>query len=156
MTESHPLSGLAPLWLSIHGLGRPSGPSSADAVDVATEIGYEVHAVAFQHTSLWDGAPSEERVAFARRLLCVGPEHDDEIAAHFEAAGEGERRERRHVVVGFGERASRLTGRRKVSHRSRLLRHTESRTSDSPISLMLMAPPRAAANEGSSRFTSGT
>jgi hypothetical protein len=33
-----------------------------------------------------------ERVAFSRRLLCVGPEHDDEIAAYLDAAA-GERRE---------------------------------------------------------------
>jgi SAM-dependent methyltransferase len=92
LTERHPLSTLAPLWRSIHGIERPTGPTSADAVDVATELGYDVHAVRFQQPSLWDHAPTGERVAFARRQLCVGPEHDDEIAAFFEAAGAGQPR----------------------------------------------------------------
>jgi hypothetical protein len=92
LTEVHPLSGLAPLWLSIHGLVRPSGPRSADAVDVATEVGYDVHVVRFEQPSLWDREPTEQRVRFARRQLCVGPEHDEEIAAYFKAARAGERR----------------------------------------------------------------
>ncbi|MGO9196501.1 MAG: methyltransferase domain-containing protein [Acidimicrobiales bacterium] len=93
LTERHPLSGLAPLWLSIHGLERPTAPVAADAVEVAGDLGYDVHALGFTKASLWDGAPLEDRVAFARRQLCVGPEHDEEIAAFFEAAGAGERRE---------------------------------------------------------------
>lgn len=92
LTERHPLSGLAPLWLSIHGLERPSGPTSADAFDVAKELGYGVKIVRFEQTSLWGRAPAEERVAFSRRLLCVGPEHDAEIAAYFDTAT-SERRE---------------------------------------------------------------
>jgi SAM-dependent methyltransferase len=93
LTECHPLSSLAPLWLSIHGLERPSVPTWAQAVDVATELGYDVHVVRFEEPSLWDRAPIEERVAFARRRLCTGPEHDAEIAAYYEAAGGRERRE---------------------------------------------------------------
>jgi SAM-dependent methyltransferase len=92
LTERHPLSGLAPLWLSIHDLERPSGPTSVDAADAATALGYDVNVVRFQQPSLWESAPAEERIAFARRLLCVGPEHDDEIAAYFGATA-GERRE---------------------------------------------------------------
>ena len=60
---------------------------------MAGDLGYDVHALGFTKASLWDGAPLEDRVAFARRQLCVGPEHDEEIAAFFEAAGAGERRE---------------------------------------------------------------
>jgi SAM-dependent methyltransferase len=93
LTERHPLSGLAPLWMSIHGLERPSGPTSGDAVRVATEIGYDVHVAHFERPSLWDSAPADERVAFARRQLCVGPERDEEIAVHLETAYPGDRRE---------------------------------------------------------------
>jgi len=93
LTERHPLSGLAPLWLAIHRLERPSRPTASDAVDVVRELGYDVHVARFAHRSLWDSAPLEERVAFARRQLCVGPEHDAEIAGFFEAAGSDTRRE---------------------------------------------------------------
>ncbi|MGA8680129.1 MAG: methyltransferase [Acidimicrobiales bacterium] len=93
LTERHPLSGLAPLWLSLHGLERPKRPSASDAVAVANELGYDVNVLRFAHASLWDGAPLDERVAFARRQLCVGPERDDEILAYFEAVGSDTRRQ---------------------------------------------------------------
>jgi hypothetical protein len=38
LTERHPLSGLAPLWLSLHGLERPKRPSASDAVAVANSV----------------------------------------------------------------------------------------------------------------------
>jgi hypothetical protein len=93
LTAAHPLSGLAGLWLAIHGLVRPSQPRASDAAEVAAALGYDVHVVPFEHRSLRDGAPLEERVAFARRQLCVGPEHDAEISAYFEgeAAAAGNR-----------------------------------------------------------------
>lgn len=93
LTESHPLSGLAALWLAIHGLVRPSQPRASDAAEVAAALGYDVHVESFEHRSLRDGAPLEDRVAFARRQLCVGPERDDEIAAYFvgDATGAGNR-----------------------------------------------------------------
>jgi hypothetical protein len=92
LTDRHPLSGLAPLWKSIHGLERPDGPTSEDAFAAATELGYDVHLARFERPSLWDHAPYEERLAFSRRRLCVGPERDEEIAAHLQAAGSGEPR----------------------------------------------------------------
>ncbi len=84
MTERHPQSDLAPLWRSIHGLDRPSGPSADDAAAVVAALGYDVHLERFERASLWDGAPRGERVAFARRRLCVGPEYDAEIGAYLE------------------------------------------------------------------------
>jgi len=93
LTERHPLSGLSPLWLSIHGLERPSEPTASGAIDVASELGYDVRVARFAQPSLWDSAPTEERVAFARRQLCVGSEHDDEIASYFESADAVERRQ---------------------------------------------------------------
>jgi len=92
LTDRHPLSRLAPLWLSIHGLERPSGPTAVDAVGAVKELGYEVNVVRFERPSLWGTGTMEERVALARKQLCVGPEHDDEIAAHFATAA-GENRE---------------------------------------------------------------
>jgi len=95
LTECHPLSRLAPLWMSIHGLERPTAPTSADAVAVVTGLGYDVHVARFDRPSLWDLASLDERVAFARRQLCVGPERDEEIATYFQSrsGGRGERRD---------------------------------------------------------------
>jgi hypothetical protein len=92
LTERHPLSGLAPLWSAIHGIERPDGPTAADALDTATELGYTAQIVRFERPTMWDSAPVSERVAFARRQLCVGPEHDDEIARYFRGIGGSERR----------------------------------------------------------------
>jgi hypothetical protein len=99
LTDRHPLSNLAPLWKSIHGLERPDGPTAADACAAATALGYDVRLVRFERPSLWDHAPWEERVAFSRRRLCVGPERDEEIAAYLEAGGVG--RPRRLVTLSW-------------------------------------------------------
>ncbi len=92
LTERHPLSGLAPLWRLIHGLERPIRPIASDAVEVASELGYDVQVASFQRSSPWDLASIEERVVDARRRLCVGSDRDAEIGAYLEAAGTGEPR----------------------------------------------------------------
>ena len=84
LTDRHPQSDLNPLWASIHGIDRPTGPTANDAADVASALGYDVHAERFQRRSFWHEWPREERVAFARRRLCVGPVHDAEIGSHLD------------------------------------------------------------------------
>jgi hypothetical protein len=37
-----------------------------------------------ERLSLWHDAPCDERVAFARRRLCLGPDHDAEIGAYLD------------------------------------------------------------------------
>jgi SAM-dependent methyltransferase len=81
LTEVHPQSDLNPLWRSIHGLERPTEPTAADAAEIVRLMGYDVQVERFERSSLWYDAPIEERLAFARRRLCVGREHDAEIAA---------------------------------------------------------------------------
>lgn len=84
LTDRHPLSDLSPLWKSIHGIDRPTGPTAADASEVAAALGYAVHTERFERPSLWHDAPREEALAFARRRLCVGPEYDTEIEAYLD------------------------------------------------------------------------
>lgn len=84
LTARHPQSDLNPLWLAIHGIQRPAGPTSDDAAEVARSLGYDVQVEAFEHSSMWHGAGRDERIAFARRRLCVGPERDDEIGRHLD------------------------------------------------------------------------
>jgi SAM-dependent methyltransferase len=84
LTDRHPQSDLSPLWRTIHGIDRPSGPTATDAAEVAASLGYDVHLERFEGPSLWHDAPRYERIAFARRRLCVGSEHDTEIGAHLD------------------------------------------------------------------------
>jgi hypothetical protein len=84
LTDRHPQSDLTPLWLAIHGIDRPKGPTATDAADVAAALGYDVHVERFERPSLWHDAPRDERAAFARRRLCLGRDHDAEIAAYLD------------------------------------------------------------------------
>jgi hypothetical protein len=85
LTTRHPLSHLSPLFKLIHGIDRPTRPTAEDAAAVLRELGYEVGFETFQKASMWADADPAELVAFDRRILCVGPERDAEIAAHIEA-----------------------------------------------------------------------
>jgi SAM-dependent methyltransferase len=79
MTATHPQEDLSPLWLSLHGIIRPTRPTADDAAGIVSEMGFGVHSERFERPGPWSTANIAERVAFARRRLCVGPEHDPEI-----------------------------------------------------------------------------
>lgn len=81
LTAEHPLAVTNHLWLGLHGIERPTSPTAADAVAVLVEIGLEVHTARFERPSLSGGMERSDRVALARRQLCVGPERDVEIEA---------------------------------------------------------------------------
>ena len=84
LTDRHPQSDLSPLWRSIHGVDRPTRPTATDAAEVAVALGYDVHVERFERPALWHDAPRDDRIAFARRRLCVGSEHDAEIEAYLD------------------------------------------------------------------------
>jgi SAM-dependent methyltransferase len=81
LTVQHPQVALNHLWQALHGLERPNGPTAQDARAVLVEAGLNIHAEEWERPSLWAGVERAERVAFARRRLCVGPERDAEIDA---------------------------------------------------------------------------
>jgi len=81
LTVRHPQVALNHLWRALHDLDRPSGPTAWDARAVLVEAGLDVSAEEWERPSLWAGVERGERVAFARRRLCVGPERDAEIDA---------------------------------------------------------------------------
>lgn len=91
LTARHPQSDLNPLWKSIHGLDRPTGPVADDATSVASALGFYVRIERSEQPSLWHEAHMSERVAFARRRLCVGPEFDSRIADFLESSGSDDR-----------------------------------------------------------------
>src|SRR5664280_2505806 len=92
LTDRHPQSDLSPLWRAIHGIDRPTVPTATDAANVAISLGYDAQVERFERLSLWHEWPHDERIAFARRRLCVGPEYDAEIGAYLDYA-ENEPRE---------------------------------------------------------------
>ncbi len=99
LTDLHPQSDLNPLWKALHGIERPAGPTAADAAAVAVALGYDVHVERSHEAALGAGWPRDERVAFARRRLCLGPGHDAEIGAHIDQTA---RRPRRIVTLWWG------------------------------------------------------
>jgi hypothetical protein len=92
LTDRHPQSDLSPLWRSIHHIERPGGPTATDAADVAVALGYDVHIERFEGPTLWHEWPREERVAFARRRLCLGPGYDAEIGDFLDEAADHSRK----------------------------------------------------------------
>lgn len=81
ITATHPLTNMRPLWMAIHGLERPEGPTADDALDVIRAMG--IHAEAERSTRKHEEGREDRaaRVALARRRLCVGQERDEEIDA---------------------------------------------------------------------------
>jgi SAM-dependent methyltransferase len=83
LTREHPLANMSGAWEHFWGLRRPSGPTSADLVDVLSEIG-----IAAQHHS-WSAQPRSEiderkSAAFARIRLCLDASREDEVFEYFQ------------------------------------------------------------------------
>jgi SAM-dependent methyltransferase len=84
ITAEHPLAWMAPLWRELHGLDRPSGPTADQAVAALREAGLPVAAEPGERRSRSAEDPLEERIAFARRRLCLPADRDDEVRAALE------------------------------------------------------------------------
>jgi SAM-dependent methyltransferase len=86
----HPLTFLAPLWKHFWGIERPQGPTAEDVVLIVRECGLDP-VVDVAH----DVAPHEmsfaDRVALARRRLCLPSSRDDEVAAVLSELPDGPR-----------------------------------------------------------------
>ena len=72
LTERHPLHWMNDLWLRFHGLERPSGPVSEDALDALGELDSTLG------LERWEAAPRvggfarrADALALARRRLCL-------------------------------------------------------------------------------------
>jgi SAM-dependent methyltransferase len=81
LTERHPLVGLAPLWRRFHGLERPSGPGTDDAVAALEALGLRVARQDWESQDRFGFDDFDELVAFTRRRLCLPAERDPEVAA---------------------------------------------------------------------------
>jgi SAM-dependent methyltransferase len=74
-----PLVGLNPLWKRFHDIVRPDRLVADDLEEVLVAMGLPVEREDILLPPVAQPV-TEERVAFARRRLCVGPERDPEIA----------------------------------------------------------------------------
>lgn len=83
LTQERPTAWLRPYWWHMHGLDRPTGPTADDAIAAIREAGYEVHVERWERSMNLDRA-LDDRVAFARKRLCLGPERDPELRELFE------------------------------------------------------------------------
>ncbi len=86
LTPSHPWAGLAPYYRALHGLARPSGPTSQDLASVVEEILQVTPAVErwSRGGTLWF-ADRDELVAFCRRRLVLPEGRTPELRALLEA-----------------------------------------------------------------------
>jgi hypothetical protein len=89
----HPLAWMAPYWHRIHGIDRPLGPTSDDALAVFAAAGLDVRHERWLRPHGLRDAPMDEQVEFLRQLLCLGPERDAELAALLRDVGLPDERE---------------------------------------------------------------
>jgi SAM-dependent methyltransferase len=82
LTDRHPLAWMNDLWLRFHGLERPTGPSSDDALDALGEIGLDATSERWEAPPPVGGfAERADALALARRRLCLPSARDDELAS---------------------------------------------------------------------------
>jgi SAM-dependent methyltransferase len=79
LPPAHPMRALNPLWLRLHGLRRPDGPTADDAVAVLTELGLDVHLERWPRPPRTPYGSFVDMVASTRRRLCLPAERDSEL-----------------------------------------------------------------------------
>jgi len=81
LTDSHPWTSIAPLWRHFHHQERPEGPTTADFLQVTTELGFAAHVETFKRPAAWADAAPDVVIAFNRRRLCLPVDREPEVAA---------------------------------------------------------------------------
>ncbi|MEJ7770347.1 MAG: class I SAM-dependent methyltransferase [Geodermatophilaceae bacterium] len=81
LTDSHPWTSMAGLWRHFHQQERPDGPTTADFLDVTSELGFDARVETFHRVTVWANAAPEVVLAFNRRRLCLPVERELEVAA---------------------------------------------------------------------------
>ena len=79
LTARHPRAWMNDLWMRFWSLSRPEGPTSEDAEAVLREAGFGVRREEWPLPRVGVG-PVEDAVASARRMLCLTPDRDAEVA----------------------------------------------------------------------------
>jgi hypothetical protein len=79
LTSAHPRTGVNNLWRHFWDVGRPTGPTADDAVAVLVEAG--IRPQVERSPRIARPVTRAERVASARRYLCLTEDRDPEIDA---------------------------------------------------------------------------
>lgn len=79
LPETHPLTPLNPLWLRLHDLRRPEGPTVEDAVAVLREVGIEPRSRRWPRPPRPEYSSLDELVAVTGQRLCLPPERAGEL-----------------------------------------------------------------------------
>ncbi|MGH2687418.1 MAG: class I SAM-dependent methyltransferase [Actinomycetota bacterium] len=80
LTATHPLSAMNHLWMTFHGLERPTRPTADDAFEALAELGFRPQREDNHLPPVTAGfGRREDAVAFVRRRLCLAPDSDAEI-----------------------------------------------------------------------------
>ncbi|HEY7282537.1 MAG TPA: methyltransferase domain-containing protein [Actinomycetota bacterium] len=79
MTANHPRAWMNDMWMRFWSLERPDGPTSDDAEVVLRDLGIDVRREDWKLQRQGVG-PGDEAVASARRMLCLTPDRDPEVA----------------------------------------------------------------------------
>lgn len=79
LTPQHPLVALNPLWKTLHGLDRPTGPTAELARAVLAEAGIEATLERGPRPPRPAYPSFEELIASTRRRLCLTPDRDPEL-----------------------------------------------------------------------------
>ena len=79
LPPAHPMRALNPLWLRLHDLRRPDGPTADDAVAVLTGLGLEVHQERWPRPPRTPHGSFVDMVASTRRRLCLPADRDSEL-----------------------------------------------------------------------------
>lgn len=81
ITPEHPLAWMNDLWMTFHGVTRPSGPTYENAAEAIAELGYDVRTAISETPPILSGFPERSQaVAFVRKRLCLWPAKDEELA----------------------------------------------------------------------------
>jgi ubiquinone/menaquinone biosynthesis C-methylase UbiE len=87
ITAFHPASLLNPLWMMLHGLERPTGPTAAEAIAVIAATGVEPRSVEWHRPISRDGTSYHELVTSTCVRLCLGPQRRDDVEAALRELG---------------------------------------------------------------------
>ncbi len=85
MPMFHPMSRLSPMWKHFWNLDRPTAPSAHDLVAIARELGFDAQLEVWVDSVSWGSRnvkSDDQRLALARRRLCLNEDRSDELAAY--------------------------------------------------------------------------
>jgi SAM-dependent methyltransferase len=83
LTAEHPLAWMNELWLELHDVTFPDGPTADDAVEALGELGMRVDREERRQAEDRQGGfeRREDAVGLVRKRLCLSAERDDELLA---------------------------------------------------------------------------